>query len=147
MYGIFHIRSVSVGLDSQIWYRFIHITEYLNVRKISETKDFRTFVGPLSLSIFKVKHYKTDWDFTWNQRKMKLRICKKGRWMKESLWQNLICNPMMKDFVTPPLQHLNSLTNDICKWFKPRSNLTEEEKCKIIMDIGYCDQKGAITYF
>ena len=37
MYGIFHIRSVSVGLDSQIWYLFIYITGYLNVRKISET--------------------------------------------------------------------------------------------------------------
>ena len=47
MYGIFHIRSVSVGLDSQIWYLFIYITGYLNVRKISETIDFRTFVGPL----------------------------------------------------------------------------------------------------
>ena len=30
MYGIFHIRSVSVGLDSQIWYLFIYITGYLN---------------------------------------------------------------------------------------------------------------------
>ena len=47
MYGIFHIRSVSVGLDSQIWYLFIYITGYLNVRKMSETIDFRTFVGPL----------------------------------------------------------------------------------------------------
>ncbi len=47
MYGIFHIRSVSVGLDSQIWYLFIYITGYLNVRKMSETMDFRTFVGPL----------------------------------------------------------------------------------------------------
>ena len=47
MYGIFHIRSVSVGLDRQIWYLFIYITGYLNVRKISETMDFRTFVGPL----------------------------------------------------------------------------------------------------
>ena len=46
MYGILHIRSVSVGLDSQIWYLFIYITGYLNVRKISETIDFRTFVGP-----------------------------------------------------------------------------------------------------
>ena len=51
MYGIFHIRSVSVGLDSQIWYLFIYITGYLNVRKKSETMDFRTFVGPLYLSI------------------------------------------------------------------------------------------------
>ena len=50
MYGIFHIRSVSVGLDSQIWYLFIYITGYLNVRKISETMDFRTFVGPLKIS-------------------------------------------------------------------------------------------------
>ena len=46
MYGISHIRSVSVGLDSQIWYLFIYITGYLNVRKMSETMDFRTFVGP-----------------------------------------------------------------------------------------------------
>ena len=43
MYGISHIRSVSVGLDSQILYLFIYITGYLNVRKISETMDFRTF--------------------------------------------------------------------------------------------------------
>ena len=50
MYGIFHIRSVSVGLDSQIWYLFIHITGYLHVRKISETMDFWTFVGPLLFS-------------------------------------------------------------------------------------------------
>ena len=28
MYGISHIRSVSVGLDSQIWYLFIYITGY-----------------------------------------------------------------------------------------------------------------------
>ena len=48
MYGIFHIRSVSVGLDSQIWHLFIYITGYLNVRKIYETMDFRTFVGPLA---------------------------------------------------------------------------------------------------
>ena len=47
MYGIFHIWFVSVGLDSQIWYLFIYITGYLNVRKISETIDLRTFVGPL----------------------------------------------------------------------------------------------------
>ena len=48
MHGIFHIRPVSVGLDSQIWYLFIDIlTGYLNVRKISETMDFRMFVGPL----------------------------------------------------------------------------------------------------
>jgi len=52
--------------------------------------------------------------------------------MKESIY--LICNPM-KDFVTTPLEHLNFLTNDICKWFQPKSNLTGEEKCKIIMDI------------
>ena len=51
MYGIFHIRSVSVGLDSQIWYLFIYITGYLNVRKISETMDFRTFVGPLWITM------------------------------------------------------------------------------------------------
>ena len=47
MYGVFYIRSVSVGLDSQILYLFIYITGYLNVRKISETMDFRSFVGPL----------------------------------------------------------------------------------------------------
>ena len=47
MYGIFHIRSVSVGLDSQIWYLFIYIAGYLNVQKMSATIDFRTFVGPL----------------------------------------------------------------------------------------------------
>ena len=52
MYGIFHIRSVSVGLDSQIWYLFIYITGYLNVRKMSETMDFRTFVGPLVIPGF-----------------------------------------------------------------------------------------------
>ena len=52
MYGIFHIRPVSVGLDSQIWYLFIYKTGYLNVRKMSETMDFRTFVGPLK----KIKH-------------------------------------------------------------------------------------------
>ena len=56
MYGIFHIRSVSVGLDSQIWYLFIYITGYLNVRKISETMDFRTFVGPLPIGIVKTTH-------------------------------------------------------------------------------------------
>ena len=47
MYGIFHILSVSVGLDGQICYLFTYITGYLNVRKISETMDFWTFVGPL----------------------------------------------------------------------------------------------------
>ena len=51
MYGIFHIRSVSVGLDGQIWYLFIYITGYLNVRKISETIDLRTFVGPRLCSV------------------------------------------------------------------------------------------------
>ena len=50
MYGIFHIRPVSVALDSQIWYLFIYITGYLNVRKISKTVDLRTFVGPLVIS-------------------------------------------------------------------------------------------------
>ena len=52
MYGIFHIRPVSVGLDSQIWYLFMYITGHLNVRKISETMDFRTFVGPLASACF-----------------------------------------------------------------------------------------------
>lgn len=33
MYGILHIHPVSVGLDSQIWYHFIYIAGYLNVRK------------------------------------------------------------------------------------------------------------------
>ena len=51
MYGISHIRSVSVRLDSQIWYLFIYITRYLNVQKISETMDFRTFIGPLAFSL------------------------------------------------------------------------------------------------
>ena len=50
MYGIFHVRSVSVGLNSQIWHLFIYITGHLNVRKISEMVDFRTFVGPLVFS-------------------------------------------------------------------------------------------------
>ena len=57
MYGIFHIRSVSVGLDSQIWYLFIYITGYLNVRKISETMDFRTFVGPLKTFYLALLHF------------------------------------------------------------------------------------------
>ena len=52
MSGIFHIRPVSVGLESQIWYLFIYIAGYLNVRKISETMDFRTFVGPLLILTF-----------------------------------------------------------------------------------------------
>ena len=47
MSGLFHIWPVSVGLDSQIWYLFICITRYLNVRRISEAMGFRTFVGPL----------------------------------------------------------------------------------------------------
>ena len=73
MYGIFHIRSVSVGLDSQIWYLFIYIIGYLNVRKISETMDFRTFVGPLIIiieieslkehTLFGLKGMMTDSDF------------------------------------------------------------------------------------
>ena len=54
MCGIFHIRYVCVGLDSQIWYLFIYITRCLNVRKISETNDFQTFVGPLSILHSKV---------------------------------------------------------------------------------------------
>ena len=37
MYRISHIRSISIGLDSQIWYLFIYTTGYLNVRKIFET--------------------------------------------------------------------------------------------------------------
>ena len=52
MYGILHIWSVSVGLESQIWYLFIHKTGYLNVRKISETMDSRTFVGPLLFATY-----------------------------------------------------------------------------------------------
>ena len=51
MCGLCHIRPVSVGLDRQIWYLFIYITGYLNVRKISETIDFRTFVGPLGCGV------------------------------------------------------------------------------------------------
>ena len=46
MYGIFHIRSVSVGLGSQVWYLFIYVTGYLNVWKISKTMGFQAFVGP-----------------------------------------------------------------------------------------------------
>ena len=60
MYGIFYICPVSVGLDSQIWYLFIYITGYLNVRKISETMHFRTFVGPLEVYIFR----DGDWEKT-----------------------------------------------------------------------------------
>ena len=60
MYGIFHIRSVSVGLDSQIWYLFIYITGYLNVRKISEAMDFRTFVGPLDVMKCKINFGSMD---------------------------------------------------------------------------------------
>ena len=51
MSGICHIRPVSVGLESQIWYLFIYIAGYLNVRKISETMGFRTFVVPLIVTI------------------------------------------------------------------------------------------------
>jgi len=56
MYGISKIRSVSVGLDSPIWYLFIYITGYLNVRKISETMDFRTFVGPIVIVLILAFH-------------------------------------------------------------------------------------------
>ena len=51
MTGIFHIRPVSVGLESQIWYLFIYLTGYLNVRKLSETMGFRTFVVPLGTGL------------------------------------------------------------------------------------------------
>ena len=47
MSRIFHICPVSVGLDSQFWQLFIHITGYLDIRKISEMMVFRTFVVPL----------------------------------------------------------------------------------------------------
>ena len=47
MYGIFDIRPVSVGLDPPISQLFIYISGYLDVRKISEMMDFRTFVVPL----------------------------------------------------------------------------------------------------
>ena len=50
MYGIFHIRPVSVGLDPPISQLFIYISGYLDVRKISEMMDFRTFVVPLQIS-------------------------------------------------------------------------------------------------
>ena len=53
MSGICHIRPVSVGLESRIWYLFIYIAGYLNVRKISETMGFRTFVVPLHIKIVK----------------------------------------------------------------------------------------------
>ena len=71
MYGIFHIRSVSVGLDSQIWYLFIYITGYLNVRKMSETMDFRTFVGSLRKRLIRVEtvtlphNNSSKWGFHW----------------------------------------------------------------------------------
>ena len=81
MYGISHIRSVSVGLDSQIWYLFIYIAGYLNVRKISETMDFRTFVGPLEecdrtntfwcifLCLFCDLSFRVFWSFPLNQQR------------------------------------------------------------------------------
>ena len=79
MYGIFHIRPVSVGLDSQIWYLFIYITGYLNVRKMSETIDFRTFVGPLIS--WKLICKFSDWEWAtqnWLSPKLKrwLVICR-----------------------------------------------------------------------
>ena len=69
MYGIFHIRSVSVGLDSQIWYLFIYIIGYLNVRKISETMDFRTFVGPLLFGINQMRKDVSGIKYEWEWRK------------------------------------------------------------------------------
>ena len=48
MYGISHIRSVSVGLDSQIWYLFIYITGYLNVQKI-DVYEVATFYSMFNL--------------------------------------------------------------------------------------------------
>ena len=56
MSGIFHIRPVSVGLDSQVLYLLIYITGYFNVLKISERMGFRTFVGSLIMlnQIFKL---------------------------------------------------------------------------------------------
>ena len=45
MYGIFYICPVSVG--PPISQFFIYIFGYLDVRKISEMMDFRTFVVPL----------------------------------------------------------------------------------------------------
>ena len=63
MYGIFHIRPVSVGLESQIWHLFIHVTGYLNVRKMSETIDFRTFVG----SLFPRNELGSNWTVQWTK--------------------------------------------------------------------------------
>ena len=53
MSEIFHIRPVSVGLDTPILQLFIYISGYLDVRKISEMMDFRTIVVPLLMSIFR----------------------------------------------------------------------------------------------
>ena len=36
MSGIFHIRPLSVGLDSQFWQLFIYKTGYFDVRVICE---------------------------------------------------------------------------------------------------------------
>ena len=47
MSGIFHIRPVSVGLDTPFSQLFIYKSGYLNVRKMSEMMDFRSFVVPL----------------------------------------------------------------------------------------------------
>ena len=55
MSGIFHIRPVSVGLDSQFWQLFIYNTGYLDVRKISETMVFRTFVVPLPKPVLGIR--------------------------------------------------------------------------------------------
>ena len=67
MSGIFHIRPVSVGLESQIWYLFIYITRYLDVRKISETMGFRTFVVPLLISTLEYMEVLTPYHGTKTQ--------------------------------------------------------------------------------
>ena len=50
MSEIFHIRPVSVGLDTPILQLFIYIS--IDVRKISKMMVFRTFVGPLLILEF-----------------------------------------------------------------------------------------------
>ena len=86
MYGIFHIRSVSVGLDSQIWYLFIYITGYLNVRKMSETMDFRTFVGPLTLpELYDCKNCSGHQIFISRLNVLHAKFLKRSKWKSNCL--------------------------------------------------------------
>ena len=52
MYGIFHIRPVSVGLDCPFCPLFIGITGYFDVPNISEMLVLRTFVVKLYENVF-----------------------------------------------------------------------------------------------